>query len=390
MNGSLAESRALVTALRDGVAAGAHGDDAAVPAVRLPAAVAEWLRAARSRSGRRTWPTGRQRRLYGRGLGRDAARRRLPLRDRGALRAPRAVRRDGRRRRGEVQAAQARRAACRSSASGKRSSSARPGGRARSSSGRWPQSLDAAGVAAFAKAVVAYEPVWAIGTGRTATPEQAQEVHAFIRAMVAARDATIAAGLSILYGGSVKGANARSCSPWRTSTAGSWAARHSSRRNSSRSSAPRPNEKRFEMLQTIVLVAHVGIALLIIGLVLLQRGKGADAGTGFGAGASGTVFGARGSATFFSRATGVLATLFFVTSLALAYLATQRTAPASSARSARPRRRAAAPPPAARRAARARASCRRCRAEPPAEPATRESEAISPRGGIGRHAILRG
>jgi triosephosphate isomerase len=69
--------------------------------------------------------------------------------------------------------------------------------------------LDAAGVSSFAKAVVAYEPVWAIGTGRTATPEQAQEVHAFIRGMVAARDATIAAGLSILYGGSVKGANAR-------------------------------------------------------------------------------------------------------------------------------------------------------------------------------------
>ena len=83
------------------------------------------------------------------------------------------------------------------------------------------------------------------------------------------------------------------------------------------------------LLHTIVLIAHVGIALLIIGLVLLQRGKGADAGTGFGAGASGTVFGARGSATFFSRATGVLATLFFVTSLALAYLATQRVAPTS-------------------------------------------------------------
>jgi preprotein translocase subunit SecG len=83
------------------------------------------------------------------------------------------------------------------------------------------------------------------------------------------------------------------------------------------------------MLQTIVLVAHVGISLMIIGLVLLQRGKGADAGTGFGAGASGTVFGARGSATFFSRATGVLATLFFASCLALAYLATQRVAPTS-------------------------------------------------------------
>jgi triosephosphate isomerase (TIM) len=70
--------------------------------------------------------------------------------------------------------------------------------------------VDSAGVNAFAKAVVAYEPVWAIGTGRTASPEQAQEVHAFIRGMIAARDATIAAGLNILYGGSVKGANARS------------------------------------------------------------------------------------------------------------------------------------------------------------------------------------
>jgi preprotein translocase subunit SecG len=98
------------------------------------------------------------------------------------------------------------------------------------------------------------------------------------------------------------------------------------------------------MLQTIVLIAHVGIALLIIGLVLLQRGKGADAGTGFGAGASGTVFGARGSATFFSRTTGVLATMFFVTSLALAYLATQRAAPTSLLETA-PAAQTPAPPP---------------------------------------------
>jgi triosephosphate isomerase len=68
--------------------------------------------------------------------------------------------------------------------------------------------LDAAGVASFAGAVVAYEPVWAIGTGLTATPDQAQDVHAHIRARVAARDETIGASLRILYGGSVKGDNA--------------------------------------------------------------------------------------------------------------------------------------------------------------------------------------
>jgi len=82
-------------------------------------------------------------------------------------------------------------------------------------------------------------------------------------------------------------------------------------------------------LQQIVLIFHVGVCLLVVALVLLQRGKGAEAGTGFGAGASGTVFGARGSANFLSRATAALATAFFVTSLALAFLGTQGEAPRS-------------------------------------------------------------
>lgn len=68
--------------------------------------------------------------------------------------------------------------------------------------------LDRAGVAAFAAAVIAYEPVWAIGTGMTASPEQAQDVHAHIRGVLESHDTAIAAGVQILYGGSVKGDNA--------------------------------------------------------------------------------------------------------------------------------------------------------------------------------------
>jgi preprotein translocase subunit SecG len=74
----------------------------------------------------------------------------------------------------------------------------------------------------------------------------------------------------------------------------------------------------------ILIVSHVVVALAIIGLVLLQHGKGADMGSGFGGGASSSLFGATGSANFLSRTTAVLATIFFVLSLALAYVATKK------------------------------------------------------------------
>jgi len=72
---------------------------------------------------------------------------------------------------------------------------------------------------------------------------------------------------------------------------------------------------------TLVLVVHVLAALGVIGLVLLQHGKGADVGAAFGSGASGSLFGATGSANFLSRTTAILAAVFFLSSLGLAYLA---------------------------------------------------------------------
>jgi preprotein translocase subunit SecG len=76
------------------------------------------------------------------------------------------------------------------------------------------------------------------------------------------------------------------------------------------------------MWTNVIIVAHVIVALVIIGLVLLQHGKGADMGSGFGGGASSSLFGATGSANFLSRATAALATVFFILSLVLAYIAT--------------------------------------------------------------------
>lgn len=75
------------------------------------------------------------------------------------------------------------------------------------------------------------------------------------------------------------------------------------------------------MLETVIIVVHLLVALGLVALVLLQQGKGADAGASFGAGASGTVFGSQGSATFLSRFTAILAAVFFATSLGLAFFA---------------------------------------------------------------------
>jgi preprotein translocase subunit SecG len=82
-------------------------------------------------------------------------------------------------------------------------------------------------------------------------------------------------------------------------------------------------------MYTFIVVVQVLAAVGVIGLVLIQHGKGADAGAAFGSGASGTVFGARGSANFLTRATALCATVFFLASLSLAYLVQGRKADGS-------------------------------------------------------------
>src|SRR3984885_8661574 len=108
---------------------------------------------------------------------------------------------------------------------------------------------------------------------------------------------------------------------------------------------PFATRRDFFMLRGLILGVHVLLALMIIALVLLQRGKGAEAGAGFGSGASGTVFGARGTSTLFSKVTAVFAAMFFVTRLTLAYLGPRPTAEPTSVLE-RAAQAATAPPPA--------------------------------------------
>lgn len=78
------------------------------------------------------------------------------------------------------------------------------------------------------------------------------------------------------------------------------------------------------MLETVIVVLHLLGAIGVVALVLLQQGKGADAGASFGSGASATVFGSQGSSTFLSRVTAILATAFFITSMGLAFFAKEK------------------------------------------------------------------
>ncbi|MCE9570640.1 MAG: preprotein translocase subunit SecG [Rhodocyclales bacterium] len=99
-----------------------------------------------------------------------------------------------------------------------------------------------------------------------------------------------------------------------------------------------------ELLHTLLLTVHIIAGISVIGLVLLQHGKGADMGAAFGSGASGSLFGATGSANFLSRATAALAAVFFLTSLGLSYIATSRPKVSGSVMDSTPAQTAPAAP----------------------------------------------
>ena len=130
------------------------------------------------------------------------------------------------------------------------------------------------------------------------------------------------------------------------------------------------------MLRLILTCLQVFSSFVIVGLVLLQRGKGAEAGAGFGAGASGTVFGARGATTALSRATAVFAAIFMVNSLALAYLGTSATKQEEAQKTILDE--AAAPKPATAPAAGSSAPASVPAAPPPAVPSQAPAPAPAP------------
>ena len=222
--------------------------------------------------------------------------------------------------------------------------------------------------------VVAYEPVWAIGTGRTATPEQAQAVHALLRAQLHAatphcrrdedplrRQRQARQRRELFAQPDIDGGADR-----RRVAEGRRLRRHLPR--GGLIAALRSHSRLMQVLWNIVLGVQLLSALVMIGLVLIQHGKGADMGASFGSGASGSLFGATGSANFLSRSTAACATLFFVCTLALAYL--------SNGAAGRQRRRQRARPSRGRRAGAGRIAVRqRC------VPGAASAPAAAPRAG---------
>lgn len=168
----------------------------------------------------------------------------------------------------------------------------------------------------MARVVVAYEPVWAIGTGKTATAEDAQAMHAEIRNVLKMMGAP-AEEISVLYGGSVKADNAAALFSEPDIDGGLIGGASLRLKNLlvsvghfRRVAKLKRIRVCMDWMETLVVVVHVVIAVALVGVVLIQQGKGADAGAAFGGSASQTVFGSQGSGSFLTRVTTLMAVVF--------------------------------------------------------------------------------
>ena len=198
--------------------------------------------------------------------------------------------------------------------------------------------IEAVGVEGLTRGAVAYEPVWAIGTGETAAPDEAAAMHALIRKTIAASDAKRAESIRVIYGGSVNAHNAPALFSEPEIDGGliggaslqaeSFLAIVAAAGVNSPGAKDRIGAAIVDMttFETILMMLLVLVALALGGLVLLQQGRGADAGAAFGSGASNTMFGSSGSASFLVKATAWLAVSFFVISFGLAWFAKERAA----------------------------------------------------------------
>ena len=166
--------------------------------------------------------------------------------------------------------------------------------------------------------MIAYEPVWAIGTGRTATPEIAQEAHAFVRGCLVKQFGALSKSMRIQYGGSVKPDNVVALMGM-PDIDGALVGGASLDPEGFRPHRALP-ERRSPEMTTFLTILHVIVCIFLIAVVLLQRGKGAEIGAVFGGGGSSTVFGSRGAGNFLSKLTTAAAIVFMITSLSLAYL----------------------------------------------------------------------
>ncbi len=174
--------------------------------------------------------------------------------------------------------------------------------------------------------VVAYEPVWAIGTGKTATPELAQEAHAFVRARLAERFGRAAEGIRIQYGGSVKPENAAELMAEPDIDGALVGGASLDPQSFSAIIRFRERGTGVYFVTLLLTIVYIAVCLFLIIVVLLQHGKGADIGVSLGAGSSQTVFGARGAGNFLTKLTTVSAVLFMVLAFALARFAVDTTA----------------------------------------------------------------